>query len=725
MEDKSKIFIQNEIDLLFKKIQEYDDAYFVLDAPIISDERYDGIKSRFLSLVKAYSDVCSDNIKLYAASIGHRVQKGFSVKIHMWPLYSLDNAFSLTEVSEFFQKASNFLSTEKNNDLYKKFSYYVEPKMDGVCINVGYINGELSYIVTRGNGHEGEDVTANLWPFVPKTLKEWGKSGKTIEIRGEAIISRQNFQALNNERSALGLAVFASPRHAASGSVRQMDASVTWGRELIFVPHGCANFDDFQCKTYQEFYEIMTTLGFSRPEFIKNEQVFGLLETFDQIEDVYKKSLKFKDKGAFDCDGVVIKINDTDLINRLGFSSRAPRSAVAYKFPALIALTKVLDVGIQVGRTGVLTPVCHVKTVHIGGVAIKKASLHNWDEVERLHLKSTSWVWVRRAGDVIPYIEGVASDEEIQVYRDSIALMDDTTDHSVEKIFACPKVCPSCHGVVVQKPPFVAKKCINEWLCPAQAVQRIIYAASKEAFDIDGLGKKQILYFYEKCWIKQPQDIFLLDQKIVEWKKLLSAEKGWGELSVSNLVENIEKKRLTSLRRWIYALGLPQIGEVVAQCLQSLYISKEAWMNFAQHFEKECSLDQNCAFCQEFLSCDGVSDTTLRGVKDFFFVVDNRIINYELSQCLNIELEKNTTVALNGSIFYDKTVLITGTLTTMTRQEAREKLTRLGARIVSGVSASLDFLIVGTKPGSKLVMAQSYQNIKVLTESQFIKALNF
>ncbi len=659
-----------------KILKNYNNSYYDKSKPIVDDAIYDSLKNEIFELEKTYSFLKSKDSP--SISIGYKPSKNFKKVKHKTPMLSLNNAFSREDLENFEKKIVNFLSLKNT----KNIEYSAEPKIDGISASLIYKKGKFIQGLSRGDGVEGEDITENLKTIgdIPKILK--GKNiPDEIDIRGEVFIKNTDFEKLSDK--------FANPRNAASGSLRQKDPLKTKQIPLNFIAYTYGFFKDLVIHNQIEFLKILKNWGFKTNNF--NKLLKG-------IDDLIQNHIELEGKRKeidYDIDGIVYKINDFDLQRRLGFVANAPRWAIAHKFSSNKSISEVTNIEIQVGRTGALTPVAKIKPVNIGGVLVSNATLHNEDEIERKDIRIGDVVTVERAGDVIPRVISVDFKK-----RDKNA-----------KKFNFPKKCPSCGSVTIKEYNKTTKKfdavrrCTNDSFgCEKIAIEKIKHFVSKEAFNIDGLGKKIVESFWSLKLIRYPQDIFKLD-----YKKISSLE-GWGKLSAANLKYSIEKKKDISLSKFIYSLGIRHIGQENAKLLSKVLKNPNNFFN----------LDKYNNF-KELLNIDGIGETQIKSIKDFFFNEKNLVVLNELKKTLSIKSEIDN--SKNG-ILSEKTFMFTGKLAGISRAEAKSLVEKNSGKIISNISKKLDYLITGEKPTSRKIIEAKNLNIKIISQSEFLKMLN-
>ncbi|MCH8918620.1 MAG: NAD-dependent DNA ligase LigA [Alphaproteobacteria bacterium] len=668
-----------ELARLAEEISAHDVLYHQRDAPRVADGEYDrarrrnaAIESRFPALVRADSP---------SARIGAAPASGFAKVRHSVPMLSLDNAFNAEDVMEFVDRLRRFL----NLGAEATVEAMAEAKIDGVSISLRYEAGRFTMGATRGDGTTGENVTANLKTLddIPEGLGGTGWP-QVLEVRGEVYMRKSEFLALNTRQLEVGAKPFANPRNAAAGSLRQLDAAITASRPLAFFAYGWGEISAPLGETLAAARDRLRSWGFTLTD---SELCAGAEQMI-----AYHGRLESRRAGLdYDIDGVVYKVNRLDWVERLGFVSRSPRWAIAHKFAAERAETVIEKIDIQVGRTGTLTPVAHLTPVTVGGVVVSRATLHNQDEIKRKDIRVGDHVVIQRAGDVIPQVL-----EVIQAARPKDSRPFEFPDH-----------CPICASLAVREEGEVATRCTGGWICPAQAVQRLKHFVSRNAFDIDGLGGKHIEAFWRDELIASPADIFCLHER----KGEILERGGWGDKSVENLIAAIEARRSIPLDRFIYALGIHQVGEATAKLLARIYHTLDHWRN-----SMDMARDRESEAYAELTAIDGIGPSMADDILGFFAEPHNREILDRLSQALTIE-EASTPASLQTPLS-GKTVVFTGTLISMGRMEAKARAEALGAKVASSVSARTDFLVAGEKAGSKAKKAAEL-GVTVLSEDEW------
>jgi len=686
---------------LTKEISEHDKRYYQQDRPTISDAEYDELRRRYNAIEARFPDLRT--IESLSLKVGVAPAGRFKKVRHAMPMLSLDNAISEQDVVDFVGRIRRFLKLPDD----EKIAFSAEPKIDGLSVSLRYEDAELVTGATRGDGAEGEDVTANIRTLedVPKELK--GRLvPKICEVRGEVYMTKHAFLALNERQKEAGGQIFANPRNSAAGSLRQKDPKITAARPLGFFAYACGEMSEMPEDTQSGMIKWFEGCGF------KTNPLTKLCRSTDELIAFHKKIEDGRAKLDYDIDGVVYKVDRIDWQERLGFVSRSPRWAIAHKFPAERATTVLRDIEIQVGRTGSLTPVGKLEPVGVGGVIVQNVTLHNEDYIKGVgggeplrdghDLRIGDTVVVQRAGDVIPQIVDVLIDKRP---RDA-------------KPFHFPKKCPcDLHTDVVREETATGDqsaraRCSGEFACPYQKTQHLMLFVSRRAFDIEGLGEKQIELFFDKGWVKEPADIFTLEKK---HKSELLEEEGYGETSVRNLFSAIERRREISLDRFIYALGIRHVGETTALALARSYGS---WKAFHDAALKVAKRDEEAI--AEMDALDQIGNTVIEAIASYFVEKRNRdIVERLINEVRVLDAEKPTT----DSKIAGKTVVFTGSLEKMTREEAKAQAERLGAKAAGSVSRKTDFVVAGPGAGSKLAEARKL-GVKVLSEDEWLKLIS-
>lgn len=662
--------IKKEIEKLVKDINYHNYRYYVLDSPVISDEEYDMMLRRLKELEEKWGYILPDSP---TQRVGAVPSEKFEKVEHREPMLSLDNAFSIEEVRDFDARIKRLLNITEDVE------YTVEPKYDGLAVELSYKDGLLYKASTRGDGYVGEDITQNIKTIkvIPLRIEGVDKIPEEIDIRGEVYMNIDEFERINRERIQKGEPVFANPRNAASGSVRQLDPSITASRKLFMSCYGIGYVRGAEFKSQLEFIEWLKKSRFPVPAYVK------LAIGIDEVIEAIKEIEKLRQGYSFETDGAVIKVNNFELQRRLGTKTREPRWAIAYKYPAHQGITKLKEIIASVGRTGVITPIALLEPVKIGGVTVSRSTLHNWDEVERKDIRVGDYIIVERAGEVIPHIIGVVKDRRT----------------GEEREVRIPEHCPICGSKTVREPGEVAVKCIN-FNCPAQVEERIRHFTSRKAMNIDGLGDKTVELLHNRGIIKHFVDLYRLRQEDIKGLP------GFAELSSRKLIEAIAKSKKTTLSRLLYALGISQVGEYASKLL-------------AQHFRKLEDLYHIKA--EKLVQIPQIGEKTAKAIEQFFHNEENLKALEELKKMgLKVENpefeEEKKPSPLRGLTF-----VITGTLP-KPREEVKEIIEKAGGKVSSSVSKKTDYLLVGEEPGSKLTKAKAL-GVKNLSYEEFIKML--
>ena len=674
-----------ELARLAAEIGHHDELYYQQSQPEVSDAAYDALKQRNAAIEARFPELVRADSP--SKLVGAPAAAGFTKVRHAVPMLSLDNAFGEEDVRGFFDSVRRFIK-ELKDDPAIPIEAVAEPKIDGLSATLRYEGGEFIQGATRGDGTEGEDITANLRTLkdIPTRLHGDGWPN-VLEVRGEVYMSRPDFFELNKRQEAAGDKTFANPRNAAAGSMRQLDPTITASRPLGFFAYGWAEvsqpIDGSQWAVLQRFRDW----GFSINPLAR------LCATVEDVLALYAEVAAQRATLDYDIDGVVYKVNRLDWQARMGSSSRAPRWAVAHKFPAEQAETVLEKIDIQIGRTGALTPVARLKPVTVGGVVVSNATLHNEDEIARKDVRVGDTVIIQRAGDVIP-----------QVVR--VVLAKRPAD---SKEYEFPKACPcKLRTPVFRAPGEAVTRCTGELACPAQAVERLKHFVSRNAFDIEGFGKKHIEAFREDGLIKTPGDIFRLHKQ----RDDIAAREGWGGQSADNLLAAIEDARAIGLDRFIYALGIRQVGSSTGRLLAKTYLKLEAW-----RAAMEKAADRDSEEYADLIAVDGIGDSMASDIVGFFGEEHNRKIMDDLAEQLDVQdFEAPST---KGSPVAGKTVVFTGTLEAMTRSEAKARAEALGAKVSGSVSAKSDYVVAGPGAGSKAKKAAEL-GVTTLTEEEWL-----
>lgn len=676
------LFHSEELDQKYRQLVQtldrYDRAYHGEDQPLVPDYEYDALKAELLALIAQHPELADKKVM---DKVGSKPASGFRSVRHALPMLSLANAFSEGDVTDFVERIRKFLNLSKEDDL----EFLAEQKIDGLSCSLRYEDGILVVAATRGDGQEGEDITANVRTIgdIPQTLPK--TFPKILEVRGEIYMRRDEFMSLNAEQEKRGEKIFANPRNAAAGSVRQLDSSVTAARPLRFFGYALGEVSTPIAQTQEGIRDKFSEWGFAQamPQ-ARCLSVHDIMRYYSEIE-------RSRPDLPYDIDGVVYKVNRLDYQERLGFVSRAPRWAIAHKFPAEKAVTILKEIVVQVGRTGALTPVAELEPITVGGVVVARATLHNEDEVVRKDVRVGDHVVIQRAGDVIPQVVEV--------------LLEKRQPDSHPFVF--PLVCPACGSHAVREEGEVVRRCTGGLICPAQAVERLKHFVSRNAFDIEGLGAKIIEEFWNEGLIKNPADIFTIEEKNRNSLTPLKNREGWGDLSVKNLFESINKRRSISLDRFIYALGIRQVGEATAKKLAAEYHTLDELLG---------EMEQGDSVLPELTAIEDIGAAVAGDILAFFAEDHNRTVIKDLLK--QIEVEPYEPVRMSETPVSGKTVVFTGTFTHMTRSEAKARAERLGAKVAGSVSKKTDYVVAGEDAGSKLAAARDL-GVQILSEEEW------
>ena len=665
----------NFYEKIKKELINHNRLYFEENNPQISDFEYDELKRKLILIEEKYPKIRNNDSP--SSSIGFKPSKNFQKSTHRTKMLSLSNIFNKEDLENFEKKISNYL----NRDLKNKIEYSVEPKIDGISASLIYKNGKLEMGLSRGDGSVGEIITENI-----KTIKDVPKYIKSknfpddIDIRGEVFIGNKDFQKIKSK--------FANPRNAASGSLRQKDSKQTAKIPLRFVAYSFGYVNELKFKKQSEFITLLKKWGFKTNEL--NKTIIGIEKLILNHKNIEKKRFNLD----YDIDGLVYKVNNIDLQKRLGNVANAPRWATAHKFSAKNSFSEILNIEVQVGRTGALTPVAKIKPVNIGGVIVSNATLHNEDEINRKDIRVGDHVKIERAGDVIPHVISV----------------DLSKRKPNSKKFIFPKKCPSCGSNIVKdfnvstKKFDAVKRCSSDgYDCDKISIEKIKHFISKDALNIDGFGKKQVENFWELKLIRYPHDIFKLDFDTIK------SMEGWGELSASNLKYSINKSKTITLEKFIFSLGIRHIGQENAKLIA----------DSVRTLDNLLKINSSYNF-NSFTNIDGIGETQINSIKKFFSTKKNLEILNELSNHLKI---KKREVSLNGK-FKNKTFLITGKLSGISRAEMKFIIEKHSGKILSSVNNKLDYLIAGEKPTKKKIDRAKELFIKIINQSEFDNLLN-
>ena len=657
-------------------VQKYNKHYYDKDKPIVSDQIFDLLKKDIIELENKYKFLKSEHSP--TRTVGFKPSKNFQKVKHKVPMLSLGNVFNEEDLKNFEKKIINFLSLKESDMI----DYSAEPKIDGISASLIYVNGIFTKGLSRGDGTEGEDITQNLKTIsdIPREINT-KNFPKEIDIRGEVFIENNDFKKINEK--------FANPRNAASGSLRQKDPAITSKIPLKFIAYTYGHAKEMKIDNQTDFLKSLKIWGFKINPF--NKKITGIKNLMQNHKDLEEKRKEI----AFDVDGIVYKVNDFNLQKRLGFAANAPRWAIAHKFSANSSVSEIINIEIQIGRTGALTPVAKIKPVNIGGVIVSNATLHNEDEIIRKDIRIADTVTVERAGDVIPHVISV----------------DLKKRNKNSKKFSFPLNCPSCGGKTVKdynettKKQDAVRRCISEgYECEKIAIEKIKHFVSKEAFNIDGFGKKIVENFWKLKLVRLPQDIFNLNYNKIE--KL----EGWGKLSATNLKFSIEQKKKISLDRLIYSLGIRHIGQENAKIIAK---HLKTGINFFK-----LPNDENI---ENLTNIDGIGDTQILSIKKFFLNKTNLKVLSELMKNLKIE---DTVLINNKGLLKNKTFMLTGKLNGVSRAEAKSLIEQNSGKIISNVNKKLDYLIAGEKATTKKVNIAKELNIKIIDQKEWMEMLN-
>jgi DNA ligase (NAD+) len=661
---------KNRIQELINEIQHHDYQYYILDNPIIADSEYDQIFRELLDLEKKFPDLVSPDSP--SQRVGGAPLDKFSSVEHRFPMLSLENAFNDEELQGFQQRLQRFLKDDT------QFHYMAEPKLDGLAVELIYEKGLFTKGSTRGDGRNGEDITTNLKTIQTIPLRlQTSTPPSILEVRGEVFIGNSDFKKLNEERISTGEPPFANSRNAAAGSLRQLDSHLTAGRPLDFIAYAVSDPSTTEISSQSELFSYLHTLGFKiNPHIAECTNMEAVINHYNHL-------LEIRPTLPYEIDGMVVKINSFQLQQRLGAKSRSPRWAIARKFPAIQATTRLNNIEFQVGRTGAVTPVALLEPVSVGGVTVSRATLHNEDEIKRKDLRIGDTVLIQRAGDVIP-----------EVVKPILDLRDGN-----EKIISMPHSCPDCEHTLVREEGEAITRCQNPH-CPSQRLRSLIHFTSKAGLDIEGLGKKAMEQLFNENVIKDLPDIYsvLPDQ--------LQHLEGWGEKSTTNVIKAIEKSKKTSLSQFIAALGIRYVGEVTSRLLENRFQTLDKLMS--------CSLD-------DLLDIEGIGNQVAGSIQEYFS-------DPSVQEMLATLIEKGfqfspSSTGLSNLPLSEFVFLFTGSMSSYSRSEAKARVKELGGQVSSSLSKKVSHLVCGDKPGGKLQKARD-KNISILTEYEFIDLLS-
>ena len=652
---------------LSKLLSKYSRQYYIFDDPSVTDAEYDALYRELLDIENEYPELVKTDSP--SQKVGAKVSKDFQKVLHEQKMLSLENAFNEEDIQ-------NFIDRVKKLTGKSRVEFVLEPKLDGLSASIVYENGILSQASTRGDGSIGEDITENIKTVdnVPKKINLRGR----VEVRGEVVMLKEDFQKLNEQREANGEKLFSNPRNAAAGSLRQLDFNITAQRKLTFFAYALIG-DNLNLSSQEQVLEMLRSNGFTVSSETK------LCKTQEEAYEFYQNMESRRADLEYDIDGVVYKTNDLSLQKQMGNSTKYPRHSIAYKFPAQKAQTTILDIVVQVGRTGNITPVAELSPVNVGGVIVSRATLHNKSEIEKKDIRVGDRVIVQRAGDVIPQILYPIIEQRP---KDS-------------KPYEFPNVCPCCGSSLVQKEDEVAIKCEN-LDCSAQLVERLIHFVSRQAFNIEGLGRQNIKFLFDKGIVKSPVDIFFLREKNQQYH--LENKEGWGEHSVKNLFDSIETAKNLRLEKFINSLGIPQVGRAASILIAKYY---KTFSEFLTAVEEDK--------LSEIITISGIGDSMVQDLKNFFRISNNLEVMRRLSAIVSIQDAEES----NESEWTGKSVVFTGTFNTLGRDEAKEIIEKLGGKASSSVSSKTYLVVAGANAGSKLEKARNL-GIKIISEEEFL-----
>ena len=678
-----------ELKNLASQIEYHDNLYYNKDLPEISDADYDKIRIKNKNIETQFPELILANSP--SKRVGSVLTSNLKKITHEVPMLSLGNTFTSKEVEEFINKTRRFLKINQDENM----EFVAEPKIDGLSATLLYKNGKLVQGATRGDGKQGENITENIKTIqdIPKNLQ--GNYPSEIEIRGEIYISNSEFERINSLRIKNSLPVFANPRNAAAGSVRQLDPKITESRKLGFFAYSWGLMSSPIGESLMEVRENIKKIGFNLNHPVK--LCLNLYEMLKFYEDIYQNRSNLD----FDIDGIVYKLNNLSYYDRLGATEHSPRYAVSHKFPPETGLTILNDVKFQVGRTGAITPVAELQPLTIGGVRIQRASLHNTDEINRLGIVIGDTVSLKRAGDVIPQV---------------INYIPNLRPKNYKKI-SFPIYCPSCNSLLKKEKNEAIIRCINVTECSEQIKGQLIHFVSRNAFNIEGLGEKQIIELFDRNIIKGPEDIFLINQDMEkEIKEKILGLSGWGALSLSNLIKSINNAKNQPIEKIIYSLGIRHVGQGTAKLISKNYKSSDDLINKIKNLEINIKKEE---FIEELRSVNGIGDKAIFALVSYFLI--NRIQFFNLIGFLNISTP--VSVKNNMHYLYGKRLVFSGTFEHLSRTEIKNKAEIVGALISSQVSSKTDILVVGLNPGSKFSKAKKL-HIDIINEESFLSYFN-
>ena len=670
---------------LVSQIEYHDNLYYNKDLPEISDAEYDQLRIQNKNLEIEFPDLVLPNSP--SNKVGSSLTSTFNKVSHVVPMLSLGNTFTNKEVEEYINKTRRFLKINQNENM----EFVAEPKIDGLSATLIYKNGKLILGATRGDGKQGENITDNIKTIedIPKTLK--GKYPEEIEIRGEIFISNSEFERINILRIQNSLPQFANPRNAAAGSVRQLDSKVTASRKLGFFAYSWGLLSSPIGKSLMEVRQNIKNMGFNL-----NHPVRLCLDLHEMLQ-FYENIYQNRSNLDFDIDGIVYKLNNLSYYDRLGATGHSPRYAVSHKFPPEVGLTILNDVKFQIGRTGAITPVAELKPLTIGGVRIQRASLHNKDEISRLGIVIGDTVSVKRAGDVIPQVINYIPNLRPKKNR----------------AIVFPTNCPSCHSLLKRENNEAIIRCINSGKCNEQIKGQLVHFVSRNAFNIEGLGEKQIIELFDRNIIKEPADIFLINLEMKkDIKEKIIGLSGWGELSLSNLIKSINNAKNQSIDKVIYSLGIRHVGLGTAKLISKNYINSESFIAKIRTLEISNSREN---FIEELRQINGLGDKAIFSLIAYFQIHEKKFFN--LIKFLNIS--DLLSMQDDSHYLYGKRIVFTGKFEFLSRTEIKNKSEKVGALISSQISNKTDILVVGLNPGAKYTKAKQLL-ISIINEDSFL-----
>ena len=667
--------IRKKAEVLKNEIEKHDKLYYIKSSPVITDQQYDELRRELEKLESLYPEL--RHKKSVTQTVGTKVAKGFAKIKHTYPMLSLSNAFSKEDILDFLIRIKKII----NLDLDEKLELHCEPKIDGVSFSAHFKDGKLNFAVTRGDGAIGEDITDNI-----RVIEDFPTQidyNEEFEVRGEVYMSKSDFIALNEENNKNNKAIFANPRNAASGSLRQLDSQITKSRRLSYFVWGGKILN---INNQKEMMKKFSSLGFT-----VNDNIV-VLDDLESIISYYDEMYIKRATLDYDIDGLVYKVNSFELQARMGNISRAPRWAIAHKFPAEYAETYVEDIFVQVGRTGAITPVAKLKPVNVGGVFVTRASLHNEEEILRKDIRIGDAVKIKRAGDVIPQVVEVKFEKR----------------NSEVKSFIFPEKCPVCQSVIESFGDDVVKRCTGGMRCEAQIIEKLCHFISKHAFDIVGLSKQSILQFYNKGLVKLPADIFRLVDVNQNQEQTIEKWEGWGDQSVDNLFSSIEKSKKINMDRFIYSLGIRHVGVVTAEIIANYFKGVDSILELIL---KEDSIEI-------LKAVNGVGEVIATSFIEYFKDPYNIKIVKDILNFIDVQQVMTVQNKLNNQLD-GKNIIFTGVLEKYSRDKAQNIAKKLGAKILSSISKKTDYVVYGKNPGSKLNKAKE-MNINTISEKEFL-----